>query len=379
MPFINDKLNYYNEKTEGQLLESTESVERKVTAFMRKEPSRYTFRVSDVMERLRGSIYGQEKVMENLEGMLNLVHADISEKDRPLYIGMFLGPTGVGKTETIRILAESIYGDKDQFCRIDMNTLSQEHYAAALTGAPPGYVGSKEGNTLFDEEKITGSFSKPGIVLFDEIEKADASVIQTLLNIFDNGKMVVSSGERTISFRNSLIFMTSNLGSKAIFDFAYQDFKSQLKRLIYRMRFSNWGQSHHSLLEKIIQNELEREYTPEFLNRIDDICVFNWLEGEPAFSIIDKNIEELNGRLKKHYYQVELETDAKSFLLDKGFSKQYGARSIRRVIRKYIEIPIAKQIQVGDQVEGSIRFLVTARHDDLVFTKKIKKEDREDE
>jgi ATP-dependent Clp protease ATP-binding subunit ClpA len=366
MPFINDKLNYYNEKAETQVKRSTENVE---PALMKKAPSRYTFRVSDIMESLRGSIFGQEKVMENLEGMLNLVHADISENDRPLYIGMFLGPTGVGKTETIRILAESIYGDKDQFCRIDMNTLTQEHYAAALTGAPPGYVGSKEGNTLFDEDKIAGSFSKPGIVLFDEIEKADISVIQTLLNIFDNGKMVVSSGERTISFRNSLIFMTSNLGSKAVFDFAYQDLKSQLKRLIYRMKLSNWGHSHYSLLEKIIQNELERTYTPEFLNRIDDICVFNWLEGEPAFSIIDKNIEELNGRLKKHYYQVELEADAKSFLLDKGFSKQYGARSIRRAIRKYVEIEIAKQIQVEEQGEGFIHYLVTASHNALVFTK----------
>jgi ATP-dependent Clp protease ATP-binding subunit ClpA len=369
MPFINDKLNYYNQKAEGQLV-STESVERNVTALMKREPSRYTFRVSEVMERLRGSIFGQEKVLENLEGMLNLVHADISENDRPLYIGMFLGPTGVGKTETVRILAESIYGDKDQFCRIDMNTLSQEHYAAAITGAPPGYVGSKEGNTLFDEEKITGSFSKPGIVLFDEIEKADASVIQTLLNIFDNGKMVVSSGERTISFRNSMIFMTSNLGSKAMFDFAEQDLKSQIKRLIHRMKLSNWGHSQHSLLEKIIQNELERVYTPEFLNRIDDICVFNWLEGEPVFSIIDKNIEELNQRLKKHFYQVELEADAKSFLVEKGFSKQYGARSIRRVLRKYVEIEMAKHIQAGDQGEGPIHFLVTAKRDALVFTKK---------
>ncbi|WP_019243437.1 MULTISPECIES: AAA family ATPase [Bacillus] len=215
MPFINDKLEYYSNQIdkEKEQLELTEYTLQKENP-LAKRPSRYVFQVEKVMDRLQKSIFGQENIMDKLEGMLRLVHADISANDRPLYVAMFLGPTGVGKTETIRILAESIYGNKEQFCRIDMNTLTQEHYAAALTGAPPGYVGSKEGHTLFDEEKIAGTFSKPGIVLFDEIEKADSHVIQTLLNVFDNGKMVISSGERTIDFRNSLIFMTATLVQK---------------------------------------------------------------------------------------------------------------------------------------------------------------------
>src|SRR5690606_32324507 len=124
---------------------------------------------------------------------------------------LLLGPTGVGKTEVVRLIAEAIHGQPDAFCRIDMNTLAQEHYAAALTGAPPGYVGSKEGTTLFDAEAIAGTFSRPGIVLFDELEKASTEVLRSLLNVLDSGRLTLSGGGRTLDFRNCLIFMTSNV------------------------------------------------------------------------------------------------------------------------------------------------------------------------
>jgi ATP-dependent Clp protease ATP-binding subunit ClpA len=125
-----------------------------------------------------------------------------------------MGPTGVGKTETVRILAEAILGSADQLCRIDMNTLSQAHYSSAITGAPPGYVGSKENHSLLQAEKIEGSYSRPGIVLFDEIEKASQEVLRSLLNIMDSGVLHLPSGTKEISFRNTMVFMTSNVGAK---------------------------------------------------------------------------------------------------------------------------------------------------------------------
>nr|WP_199880567.1 AAA family ATPase [Bacillus massiliglaciei] len=350
---MNDKLNDYRNRQEGE--------------GQRKTLSRYTFDPEEVMGSLKRAIFGQEEVLERLEGMLNLVHADISEPDRPLYVAMFLGPTGVGKTETIRILSEAIYGEKDRFCRIDMNTLTQEHYAAAITGAPPGYVGSKEGHTLFDEEKIAGSFSKPGIVLFDEMEKADDGVIQTLLNIFDNGKLVVSSGGRTIDFRNSLIFMTSNLGSRQVSDFFSKEKKSPWKRLKQQLKPG----IREEELESLIQTELEKKYTPEFLNRIDDICIFKDLQGDIGLSIIDKQISGLNGRLRKHGIQIELDESAKTYLIEKGFSRQYGARSVKRAIRQFIEIPVARLLQDSEGI-GCLQ--VTAEKEGLVWAKGLDRE-----
>ncbi|MHB1419947.1 MAG: AAA family ATPase [Bacillota bacterium] len=158
--------------------------------------TRFQIDIEQVMKHLRNKIFGQSAALTAIEDMLKIVKADVGEPDTPLYIAMFLGPTGVGKTETIKILAEAIHGSHEALCRVDMNTLALDHYAAALTGAPPGYVGSKEGATILDKEKIEGSFSKPGIILFDEIEKASPQVIQTLLNIFDNGIMNMASGEQ---------------------------------------------------------------------------------------------------------------------------------------------------------------------------------------
>lgn len=358
MPFINDKLKSYQTTIDKEEANDKLLLNR----------SRFKFEPDAIIEQLSQTIFGQEEMIEKISDMLRVVHADILEASRPLYIGMFLGPTGVGKTETVRILAEAIYGDKESFSRIDMNTLAQEHYAAAITGAPPGYVGSKEGTTIFDEKKIEGSFSKPGIVLLDEIEKADSSVIQSLLNVFDNGKMVLTNGERVIDFRNSMIFMTSNLGSRQIFEFAENDFKSKYKRFLYRLMPNHWGKNDKELLQKIVKQQLEDTFTPEFLNRIDDTIVFNWL-GEPALEpIVDKLITELNGRLKKHHCQIELEASAKSFLINKGYDKHYGARAMKRAVRKYIEVPLAKILQEQNSLET---ITVTMTNSDLEFNKDI--------
>jgi ATP-dependent Clp protease ATP-binding subunit ClpA len=319
--------------------------------------SRFKFRVEDVMRDLRSTIYGQDETLDNIEDMLKVVWSDITEPDRPLYIAMFLGPTGVGKTEIVRVLTKSIHGDIDRLCRVDMNTLTQEHYAAALTGAPPGYVGSKEGSTILDKEKIEGSFSKPGIVLFDEIEKASVQVIQSLLNIFDNGTMLLTSGQEIIDFRNTMIFMTSNLGAREIFAFADNNLTSLYRRMIYRVNPKHWGYRDQGLVHHVVKGKLEKTFSPEFINRIDDVFVFNWLEKETLYHILDALVLSLNQRINRYHCRVELGDSARAFLIDKGYDKHYGARALKRVFRKHLEVPLASAITEHSSDEGFTLFI----------------------
>jgi ATP-dependent Clp protease ATP-binding subunit ClpA len=335
MPFITDRMQANEEEQEKNKMMAEEKRQANITR------SRFVFKTDTIVDKLKISIFGQDEMIEQIENLLRVVRVDITEQHRPLYIALFLGPTGVGKTETVRILAQSIYGDRESLCRIDMNTLAQEHYAAAITGAPPGYVGSKEGNTLFDEEKIKGSFSKPGIVLFDEIEKADKTVIQSLLNVMDNGKLLIASGDHTIDFRNSMIFMTSNLGSKEIIEFSNNSMETKLKKLFYRIKSRNWSGADHAILNRIIKKQLEQNFSPEFLNRIDDILIFNFINDQSVHSIIDKLTAEMNKRLEKHHVELVLTTTAKDFLVKNGYDKQYGVRALKRCVRKYLEIPLA--------------------------------------
>lgn len=333
MPFINDQL-----KANAEVI------------FQKAEPqTRFVFKVSQVMEQLRSTIFGQNHVLQSIENMLRVVKADIGDPYRPLYVAMFLGPTGVGKTETVRTLAKAIHGDPDHFCRIDMNTLSQEHYAAALTGAPPGYVGSKEGTSLFQKDIVEGTFSKPGIVLFDEIEKASSEVIQALLNVFDNGVLILSSGEQVIDFRNSMIFITTNIGSHQMRQFANRALRTLLHRFWLRVNPKNWGLHEDVLLQKIITNSLEQEFAAEFINRIDDTLIFQWLKRETLDDIVGVLINQLNERLKKKSYQLEVEPDVKSLLMEKGFDQKYGARQLKRSIRRHLEVPVAVALGEGNQ------------------------------
>ncbi len=366
MPFINDKLNAYNQKDQP----SSPLISNQSNPQASSLTTRFTFDVDPIIDKLKASIFGQDETIIQIENLLRVVHADITETTRPLYVALFLGPTGVGKTEMVRILAQSIYGSADNFCRVDMNTLAQEHYSAAITGAPPGYVGSKEGTTLLDEAKIKGSFSKPGIVLFDEIEKADPSVIQTLLNVFDNGQMVLTSGEHVIDFRNSMIFMTSNLGSRQIFEFADNDLKARIQRLKYKLKPSNWGKEDHLLLEKVVKEQLELTFTPEFLNRIDDTLVFNWLGKQSLTPILEKLLSDLNKRLIKHRCELRFTDSAKKLIIENGFDKHYGARALKRCVRKYVDIPLAKTLETSLLNKNEITtFLVSVEKNHLNFTK----------
>ena len=214
MPFLTDRIEENKRKmVEGERL-AHEEARHSDSADLLVNPiyqNRYSFTPEEVRGELEKTIFGQKNTINLLVDIMKVTCVGLSDPRKPLASILFTGPTGVGKTESVRSVARAVHGTSEALCRIDMNTLSQEHYAASFSGSPPGHVGSKEGMTLLDQEKIEGSSSLPGIVLFDELEKASNEVVLALMNVLDNGILTVASGERTISFRNSIIFMTSNI------------------------------------------------------------------------------------------------------------------------------------------------------------------------
>lgn len=322
MPCINERLEANREAIEKN---------RAVSGPVRT--SRFRFEPDVVMSRLRANIVGQDDALAAMESMLVRVKADIGEGNRPLAVHLFLGPTGVGKTETVRLIAEAIHGNRDGLCRIDMNTLAQEHYAAALTGAPPGYVGSKEGHSLFDLDKVQGSFSKPGIVLFDEVEKASKEVVRTLLNVLDTGRLVFPSGNREIDFRNTLIFMTSNAGAL--------DAEAHEQR--YQEGWRRWLGLSPGKVESIRDTALRQYFDPEFLNRIDQILTFNRLTDNWLEALLDIELAGLNKRLSKKQAVLSLSPELRAELC-RGYDARYGAREMLRAFRQRLEPAIARAL-----------------------------------
>jgi ATP-dependent Clp protease ATP-binding subunit ClpA len=321
MPFINEKLSANQELIEEQKAKSTQQ------AFA----SRFRFKPEKVMTDLRAKIIGQEQVLAALEDLLYLVKADFGEKQKPLAIYFLMGPTGVGKTETVKLLAEALLGDRQRLCQIDMNTLSQEHYAAALIGAPPGYVGSKEGHSLFDPQLIAGSYSQPSVVLFDEVEKASPQVIRTLLNIFDNGKLILPSGQCEIDFTNSLIFLTSNVGSNAV----SQARKNFVKSWRGKLGFG------FTKAEAITQQYLEKTFDPELINRFDRILTYKEINSKSLSAVIDVFVDDINQRLMTKGVSIAVDLSAKQQLYS-FYNKNYGVRDIKRHFRHQIEPLLAK-------------------------------------
>lgn len=293
---------------------------------------RFHFEPAQVMQKLRERIIGQDAALNEIEKMLHVVKADFSNPERPLAVTLMLGPTGVGKTETVRLIAEAIYGRPDAFCRIDMNTLAQEHYAAALTGAPPGYVGSKEGHSLFDETAIAGSHTRPGIMLFDELEKASTEVLRGLMNVLDTGKLTLTAGTKTIDFRNCMIFMTSNVGAQAA-----QQYLDKLNFLPKKMQDLCLKRvPTRSIIEKVMQ----RKFDPEFLNRIDRTLHYAPVQDDALPRLVEIELAKLNQRLQHQKRQVRL-TDAAKAHFYQDHDIRYGARHLGRKIRTELEPVLA--------------------------------------
>lgn len=302
---------------------------------------RFTFEPARVMTLLRSRIVGQDAALAQVEGLLKVVKADIGERDRPLSVNLFMGPTGVGKTEIVRLLAQALHGRADGFCRIDMHTLAQEHYAAALTGAPPGYVGSKEGISLFNSELIQGTYSCPGIVLFDELEKASHEVVRSLLGILENGQLTLAGGTRTLDFRNCLIFMTSNIGAQ------------QARR--HRQRFAHGWRRVLRVFARdeaaVLEDALHGHFEPEFLNRIDRILMFEPIDGQWLEALLEVELGKLNGRLAAHQRWLEVDEPARAWLC-RQHDARFGARALGRRLRVELQPAIAECVLHDPGVQG---------------------------
>ncbi|EMI5492044.1 ATP-dependent Clp protease ATP-binding subunit [Providencia stuartii] len=325
MPFINDMLasNHPSQKNSD-----TQPSQHDLKGF------RFTFDPDNVIQSIEKQIIGQDDVLKQLKDVLYCIKANIFDPERPLSTLLFLGPTGVGKTETVIALAKALNNGKNLSCRINMNTLSQDHYAASLSGAPPGYSGSKESYSLFDSDKIAGSYSTPSVVLFDEIEKASKEVIRTLLNILDTGELSLANGQKNINFRNAIIIMTSNLGSKDILN---------EKRTLFEL-FNSKSQQQKML------KQLEQRFEPEFINRIDRKISFKKIDSEQAIKIIDLELSKLNKRIARSFMTVVLDNAAK-LKINSMCDRRYGVRDIKRVFKVHIEPLVANIILKGKHSE----------------------------
>jgi ATP-dependent Clp protease ATP-binding subunit ClpA len=329
LPFINEQLEHQQERV------ARADAERRIA-----RASCFRFDPEDVMALLRHRIVGQDQALAEMEAMLFTVKADFSSRTSPLAVLFFLGPTGVGKTEIVRVLSEAIHGDANHMCRIDMNTLAQTHYSAAITGSPPGYVGSKEGQTLFNIDAIKGSYSAPGIVLFDEIEKASRDVVRAILNVLDTGKLTLTSGAKEIDFTNALIFMTSNIGAK--------EYSRQLEKYQRGWRHVLGLKARDE--SKVLDRALHAHFDPEFLNRIERIVPFNRLDASRQHHIIELEIQKLNQRLARKDAQISCDASAISYL-SQSYDERFGARGMRRKIRTVLEPLLARAM--FDQPEQS--------------------------
>jgi ATP-dependent Clp protease ATP-binding subunit ClpA len=305
--------------------------------------SRFHFDPEHVIALLKSRIIGQAEMHDSIADMLHVVKADFGSGDRPLAVFLFVGSTGVGKTETVRVVAEAIHGSPEQICRIDMNTLAQEHYTAALVGAPPGYVGSKENHSLFDSEKIDGSYSRPGVVLFDEVEKSSKEVARALLNVLDSGRLELSAGNKRLNFNNCLIFMTSNQGAR------------ELDR--YRRKFEKgwrkWLQRKPCRVreKQILDRAIHKKFDIEFINRIDRIIYFEELSAHFLDDILNVELEKLNKRLSKLQVHIRLDRLARDHLM-KGHDPRFGARHLKRRIRADLEPEIARCLNANQNAHA---------------------------
>lgn len=288
-------------------------------------------------EELSGKVIGQEEAIKKLTKAIQRTRVGLKDPRKPIGSFIFLGPTGVGKTELAKVLANYLFDKEDALIRIDMSEYMEKFSVSRLVGAPPGYVGYEEGGQL--TEKVR---RKPySVVLLDEIEKAHPDVFNILLQVLDDGILTDGLGRR-VDFRNTIIIMTSNIGVRDLKDFGSGiGFASATKR-----------ENDEEQMKSTIQSALKRAFSPEFLNRLDDVIVFNSLLREDIHKIIDLSLGKLFARITQIGYNVELTDKAKDFLAEKGYDHQFGARPLNRAIQKYLEDPVAEEILKGEIEEG---------------------------
>jgi len=286
---------------------------------------------------LSGKVIGQDEAIKKLTKAIQRTRVGLKDPKKPIGSFIFLGPTGVGKTELAKVLSTYLFDKDDSLIRIDMSEYMEKFSVSRLVGAPPGYVGYEEGGQL--TEKVR---RKPySVVLLDEIEKAHPDVFNILLQVLDDGILTDGLGRR-VDFRNTIIIMTSNIGVRDLKDFGSGiGFATAAKR-----------DNEEEAMKSTIQNALKRVFSPEFLNRLDDVIVFNSLQREHIHKIIEITLKKVFNRITQLGYLIELTDKAKDFLAEKGYDQQFGARPLNRAITRYLEDPVAEEILKGEIEEG---------------------------
>jgi ATP-dependent Clp protease ATP-binding subunit ClpB len=295
--------------------------------------------------RLRERVVGQAEALQAVANAVRTARAGLQDPNRPLGSFLFLGPTGVGKTETARALAEFLFDDERAMIRIDMSEYQEKHTVSRLIGAPPGYVGYEEAGQLTEAVR-----RRPyAVVLFDEIEKAHPEVLNVLLQLLDDGRLTDGKG-RTVDFKNTVIIMTSNLGSHFLSERALRE-----------------GTLTDSVRQDVL-DALRAHFRPEFLNRIDEIIIFHPLGREHLARIVDIQVERLLKRLEERKIAVELTPAARDLLIAEGYDPAYGARPLKRTIQRRVLDPLAMKVLQGEFGEGD-RVVIDADGASLTFTK----------
>jgi len=292
-------------------------------------------------EALSKRVVGQEEAVHIVSNAIRRSRAGLSDPRRPNGSFLFLGPTGVGKTELCKALAEFLFDTEDSMVRIDMSEFMEKHSVARLIGAPPGYVGYEEGGYLTEAVR-----RRPyAVILLDEIEKAHPDVFNVLLQVLDDGRLTDGQG-RTVDFRNTVIIMTSNLGSQVILEHA--------------------GEGNYARMKSAVMEIVQKSFRPEFINRIDDIVVFHPLGTPQIRAIVDIQLGYLRSRLLERDMTLDLDDKARDLIGEAGFDPVYGARPLKRAIQQQIENPLAQRILKGEFLPGS-RVRASVRDGQIVF------------
>lgn len=319
---------------------------------VRKMVEAETEKLRKMSEDMRGMVIGQDEAIGKVVKAIQRNRVGLKDPKKPIGTFIFLGPTGVGKTELARSLARYLFDSEDALIRIDMSEYMEKFTVSRLIGAPPGYVGYEEGGQL--TEKVR---RKPySVILLDEIEKAHPDIYNILLQVLDDGQLTDGLG-RKVDFKNTIIIMTSNIGARQLKDFgAGVGFATTA-------RMENEDEENKAVIEKA----LKRTFSPEFLNRIDDVIIFNSLTKDNIFSIIDISMKGVLKRIQNLGYGLELTEDAKTFLADKGYDQQFGARPLHRAIQKYLEDPLAEEILNMSVKPGDVLVVEHNKETDKLF------------